>query len=160
MTERVSGRWSQAKVHSTTQRARPRPEPWTVCRRAISGVITRCRSSRRYSSDKSDTPHGAPAIVSERLPSSVRVLERDCGCEDVAAVVRDQHVLLEAHAAEAEQLVDAIPVDAVVAAFAGEQRGNDVDPRLDRPRLARPERDVDAQARQAGLGLARLVGGR
>ena len=84
----------------------------------------------------------------------------DRGGEDLAAVVGDQHVLLEAHAAEAVQLVDAIPVDAVAAALAGEQRGNDVDSRLDGPRLARLERDVDAQARQAGRGFARLVGGR
>ena len=65
----------------------------------------------------------------------------------LAAVIGDQHVLFEAHAAEAAQRLDAIPVDAVAAAFSGEQRGNDVDSRLDRPRLARPERDVDAQAR-------------
>ena len=56
------------------------------------------------------------------------------------------------------QLVGAIPVDAVAAAFAGEQRGNHVDARLDRPRLARPERNVDTKARQARDGIARLVG--
>jgi hypothetical protein len=50
-------------------------------------------------------------------------LERDRGGEDVQAVVGDQHVLLETHAAEALHLVDAAPVDAVAAAFSGEQRG-------------------------------------
>jgi hypothetical protein len=44
-----------------------------------------------------------------------RKLERDCGCEDLAAVLGDQHVLLEAHAAKTLQFVDAIPVDAVAA---------------------------------------------
>jgi hypothetical protein len=51
------------------------------------------------------------------------VSERDSGGEDVQAVVGDQHVLLETHAAEALHLVDAAPVDAVAAAFSGEQRG-------------------------------------
>ena len=39
---------SQAKVRSTTQRARPSPEPCSVWRRAISEAMPRRRSSRRY----------------------------------------------------------------------------------------------------------------
>ena len=37
-----------AYLAAITQRARPRPEPCSVCRRAISGVIPRSRSCRRY----------------------------------------------------------------------------------------------------------------
>ena len=36
--------WRQANVRSTTQRARPRPEPCSFSRRAITGVIPRARS--------------------------------------------------------------------------------------------------------------------
>jgi hypothetical protein len=39
----------------------------------------------------------------------------------------------------------------------GEQRGDGVDSRLDGPGLARPGRDVDAQARQAAHGLLLVV---
>jgi len=39
---------SQAKVRSTTQRIRPRPEPCSVARRAMIGLTPRAHSSRRY----------------------------------------------------------------------------------------------------------------
>lgn len=39
---------SQAKVRSTTQRNRPRPEPCGWPRRAMTGVIPRARTRRRY----------------------------------------------------------------------------------------------------------------
>jgi hypothetical protein len=39
--------YSQAKPRSTTQRWRPRPEPWATPRRAMRGVIPRWRSWRR-----------------------------------------------------------------------------------------------------------------
>lgn len=56
----------------------------------------------------------------------------------------DEHVLLKAHAAEVLQLFDAVPVDAVAAAFAGKQRRYEVDAGLDCPRLTWLEGDVDA----------------
>ena len=37
-----------SEVRSTTQRTRPSPEPCSVSRRAISGLIPRSRSRRRY----------------------------------------------------------------------------------------------------------------
>ncbi len=69
------------------------------------------------------------------------------------------HVLLEADASEAVQRVDATPVDVAAAAGRREQGGHHVDPGLDRPGVARLERDVDAQARQSRHALGLLVGG-
>ena len=41
---------SQERLRSTGQRARPRPEPWAVWRRAIWGRMPRWRSWRRWES--------------------------------------------------------------------------------------------------------------
>src|SRR3954466_4133959 len=49
--------------------------------------------------------------------------------QDLAAVIGDQHVLLEAHAAEPVQFIDTFAVDVIAAACSGEEGGNDIDAR-------------------------------
>ena len=65
---------------------------------------------------------------------------------------------LYADAAEAEQLVDPVPVHVGPLAGACQEGGHEVDPWLDCPHVAGLERDVAAEAWEAGRRLSQLVG--
>ena len=63
--------------------------------------------------------------------------ERYRACQDFATVLVDQDVLLETHAHEPAQSVNAIPVDVVAITLSRQQCFDEVKARLDRPGLAR-----------------------
>ena len=84
--------------------------------------------------------------------------ERYRACQDFATVLVDQDVLLETHAPEPAQSVNAIPVDVVAITLSRQQCFDEVKARLDRPGLARLQLDVDAQVRQLWGGLSHLMG--